>query len=415
MFFKIEDGNIASAIKTASAVGVLIVIYWIFNALIDTYLLGVGELNSQLLDVDIAEFFFFLITVYLFVKLIDYARASHLERKHLYGLLKGTTEDVEKIKKHAPPASRVVMVGGILLAEIFWFFDVLVDVYVFGEGNIMWQVFEPTTEDAYVRFAVASIIIISSLYAKKLISGQEILDSSLENAYSELKDVDRLKTDILSNVSHELRTPITIVKGALEMLSEDIDPETEAELTKKALEAVMRQNEIVEDLVMASKLNETMPETDLILEELDIVGLLKFTTSEFGWMATEKGIGLSIEASGGRVMIKADYRGMRRLVKNLLSNAIKYTIEGDVIVSIKEKRDTVEICVKDTGLGIAKENLEAIFENLYQIDPSSTRRYGGIGMGLAVVKNIVEAHSGKIWVESELGKGSKFFVSLPTE
>jgi PAS domain S-box-containing protein len=245
------------------------------------------------------------------------------------------------------------------------------------------------------------------------ITERKTAETSLKRAHDELRTLDELKTNIISNVSHELRTPITIAKGSLEMVSEIDDSRTREMLIKKALDAITRQNLIVEDLVSASKLSEVMVGDDLALEDVSIGGLIQLAAAELEGAASVKGIKLSVDLEENLPYIKADYKKLKHGLKNLLNNAIKFTDEGGVSVKVEDKGDDVEICVKDTGIGMAKEHYNAIFENLYQIDASSTRRYGGTGMGLAIAKNIVEAHGGKIWVESELGEGSSFFVSLP--
>ncbi|MBU2560234.1 PAS domain-containing sensor histidine kinase [archaeon] len=236
---------------------------------------------------------------------------------------------------------------------------------------------------------------------------------SLKRAHDELRTLDELKTNIISNVSHELRTPITIAKGALELVSEIEDSKTRETLIKKALDAVTRQNMIVEDLVSASRLSDVMVTGDLVMEDVSIKGLMQLAVSELEGAASAKGIKLSLDLEENLPHIKADYKKLKHGMKNLLNNAVKFTDKGSVNVNVADKGDSIEICVKDTGIGMAKEHYDAIFKNLYQIDASSTRRYGGTGMGLAIAKNIVEAHGGKIWVESEIGKGSSFFVSLP--
>jgi signal transduction histidine kinase len=127
----------------------------------------------------------------------------------------------------------------------------------------------------------------------------------------------------------------------------------------------------------------------------------------------KKGIGLGMRLGEGLPRVKADFKRLGHVLRNLISNAIKFTEEGSVTVEIKRRKDAVEVCVTDTGIGIPKKYQKRIFERLYQVDSSGTRRYGGTGMGLAIVKEIVEAHGGEITVSSEEGRGSRFCFTLP--
>ncbi|MFQ6136242.1 MAG: sensor histidine kinase, partial [Candidatus Hydrothermarchaeales archaeon] len=112
--------------------------------------------------------------------------------------------------------------------------------------------------------------------------------------------------------------------------------------------------------------------------------------------------------------VRADFDELKHVLLNLLDNAIKFNRKGgEVLIEAGQKGDVVEVSVSDTGIGIAEEHLEKVFDRLYQIDVSTTRKHGGIGMGLAVAKEIVEAHGGRIWVESEIGKGSHFCFTVP--
>ncbi|MEE8400531.1 MAG: PAS domain S-box protein, partial [Candidatus Hydrothermarchaeaceae archaeon] len=233
----------------------------------------------------------------------------------------------------------------------------------------------------------------------------------LRHAYSELETLDELKGSIIDNVSHELRTPITIAKGALEMMEGETDPESMRKYNVIARKALVRQNMIVEDLIGAAKIKKH--ERELFLENLEVESLLTLSSMEFKEFALEKGIGFDIDIEGGLPPVRADFKHAGHVLRNLLSNAVKFTGEGGVTIDAKRKKDMVEICVADTGIGMSKEQCDKIFQILYQVDGSTTRRYGGTGMGLTIAKDIVEAHDGKIWVESEPGKGSRFYFTLP--
>jgi|Deesub1362B_J571_1020462.scaffolds.fasta_scaffold00928_3 PAS domain S-box-containing protein len=234
----------------------------------------------------------------------------------------------------------------------------------------------------------------------------------LQKAYEELKSLDELKSNILANVSHELRTPITIAKGAIELAMDEKDPKEKNQLLKMALNALVRQNFIVEDILEAAKFEKG--EVELKLEAVDMAQVINLVTDELKPMLIKENIKTEINVDKKLPLARADQKQLRHVLRNLLSNAIKFNREGgSITIEAREKLGMLEVCVSDTGIGIPKDKLDKIFERFYQVDSSPTRRYGGTGLGLAIVKEIVEAHGGRVTVESELGKGSKFCFTIP--
>lgn len=237
-------------------------------------------------------------------------------------------------------------------------------------------------------------------------------EEHLKRAYEELKDIDRMKTNIISNVSHELKTPITIVTGVLDLAMDEDDKETRNELLKRGKMAMVRQNKVVENLIEASRLVKRAYEFRFTSFDISDVVLLSVRGIEHN--AERKDIKIKTSIPGGIPKIKADFSAVKRVLDNLLDNAIKFNKEGgEVLVSAKSKGNFVEVSVKDTGIGIPAEHMPRIFDRLYQVDSDSTRMYSGTGMGLAVAKDIIKAHRGEIWVESEKGNGSTFYFTLP--
>lgn len=387
-------------------------LFWLIDGVVDAYVFGRGTVFEQIFRPVPHEVYFRSVVALVIIMYGLYAQSMQIQRRRLESALENARKDIILRPVKGIASSNLIVIGGIALAICIWVLDVVVHAYVFEEATLFEQVFNPGLSEIFFRALVAVLIIIFSFFVRRLIYRQEIMELALKRAHDELRTLDELKTNIISNVTHELRTPITIAKGSLEMLTEVDDPKTEKMLIKKALDAIARQNMIVEDLVTASRLSEVMVSVDLVLEDVSIGDLMQLTVAELESMTSAKGIKLSMDLEENLPHIKADYKKLRHAIKNLLSNAIKFTDEGSVSVKARDKGDTIEICVADTGIGMAEEHRDAIFENLYQIDPSSTRRYGGTGMGLAIAKHIIEAHGGKIWVESELGKGSSFFVRL---
>jgi len=243
---------------------------------------------------------------------------------------------------------------------------------------------------------------------------EDLKDSygKLETAYEELKDLDRLKTNIISNVSHELRTPLMIIAASLELIEDEKSAKTRSDLLNMALKAISRQNQIVEDLVTAAVYRRERIE--LNLEEVDIGQVVTLVYGKLKRLADERAIEISLKIGDGLPNVRADLNRLEHIIRNLVHNAIKFSEnEGRVIIEAKKKKGMVEICVSDTGVGIPKDVVGHVFDLLYQGDSSASRSFEGTGLGLAVVKEIVEAHSGSVTVESEAGRGSMFRFTLP--
>jgi signal transduction histidine kinase len=282
---------------------------------------------------------------------------------------------------------------------------------------------EPVTLEATLLSGrVVEIALSSKLDEKGRIEGviagfvdiTEVIEmySQLESAYEELKSIDELKSNILANVSHELRTPITVTKGAIELALDEKNEEERRSLLKTAVAALVRQNLIIEDLLQAAKFERG--EVKLFLGDVDVVKIINKVVEEFEPIIMEEGLKLKIDVENRLPKARADGIALERVLRNLLGNAVKFNKRGgEIHIEAVQRSDFIEVCISDTGVGIPEDKLEKIFEPFYQIDASPTRRYGGTGMGLTVVKAIVEAHGGEVSVESIPGEGSRFCFTLP--
>jgi PAS domain S-box-containing protein len=240
------------------------------------------------------------------------------------------------------------------------------------------------------------------------------LNEEMKAAYKELKSLDRFKSDIISSVGHELRTPIEIISKSLESLRTENDVEDKNQLMNMALKALNRQNQIVDDLVTAAVYAKKSIE--LNIEPVDIGQLITLLYSKFKPLAEANKVKLSFKLGENIPLIRADFNHLEHLLRNIIQNALKFTRGGGKIaIEAKKKGEDVVVCVSDSGIGIPQDKLKHIFDPLYQGDASSDKVSEGIGMGLAVAKELVMAHGGDITAESKEGRGSKFCFSLPIE
>jgi signal transduction histidine kinase/response regulator RpfG family c-di-GMP phosphodiesterase len=230
-----------------------------------------------------------------------------------------------------------------------------------------------------------------------------------------LKELNEIKSNFVATVSHELRTPLTSIRAYAETLARDWGSsprETEVEFLKIIEEEAQRLTKIVEDMLDLSKMESGRVEVNK--SEVDLRGLMRDAAQILAPTARKRYVELEVPAEGAPVVALVDGCMIKQLLLNLVGNAIKFTPEGGkVAMGILDLDSTVEISVEDTGIGIPTSSIKKIFDQFYQVDSSATRRYGGVGLGLAIVKSIVEWHEGRIWVESEGGKGAKFTVRLP--
>jgi len=237
----------------------------------------------------------------------------------------------------------------------------------------------------------------------------------LEESFAKLKELDRLKSNFLATMSHELRTPLTSVIGYSEMMLEGLGGPLTAE-QREYLSIIMEKGEnllqLITSILDISKIEAGR--VRLVLSEVDVGQLLKDAVATILPLARKKGLKVSCEpAQAPRLM--GDREKLRQCLINLASNAVKFTPAGGTLTVSSEllPGERVAMRVTDTGIGIAAEHLERIFDVFYQVDGSSTREYGGAGLGLAIVRSFAEAHGGEITAASRIGAGSTFSLVLP--
>ena len=234
------------------------------------------------------------------------------------------------------------------------------------------------------------------------------------NDITEIKKLEKMRSEFVANVSHELRTPLTSIRGFVETLKEGaVDDPGKARYFLKIIERQSnRLNNLIEDLLQLSKIESQ--EIAMNLQSIDLRDLIDKTISEFKEKIEQKDHKIKINTSLQLPLVKADPEQIEVVFRNLLDNAIKYTPNrGEISISTLEKAENIYIEIANNGIGISAEHLPRLFERFYRADKDRSRKLGGTGLGLAIVKHIVQAHGGTVGVDSELGKGSKFFFTLP--
>jgi len=215
-----------------------------------------------------------------------------------------------------------------------------------------------------------------------------------------------------ADASHELKTPLTVLKGEIEVgLKRDRAVEEYKRILSSCLEEVDHMSRIVDDLLTLARAD--MGALELRRERVDLGEVAEDVWRSLQRMAEEKGLKFSL-ARDGEVPVWGDRDRLRQLVVNLVDNALKYTPSGGEVVLKVGRQDALALLsVKDTGEGIPPEDQERVFERFYRVDKARSREKGGTGLGLSICKWIAEAHGGRIWLKSEIGRGSTFTVELP--
>jgi two-component system, OmpR family, phosphate regulon sensor histidine kinase PhoR len=231
---------------------------------------------------------------------------------------------------------------------------------------------------------------------------------------TDLRRLERIRRDFVANVSHEFRTPLTAIQGFAETLIGGAidDPQNRGRFLAIILEHSRRLARLTEDLLRLSQMDAEQLEMEI--RAVSVPQLIESCYETAQRRAGEKGLALSLNLPSQIPDVLADNRRLQEVLQNLLDNAIQYTLPGGKIVLSAETRgDDVIFTVADTGIGIPQADQPRIFERFYRVDVARSREAGGTGLGLSISKHLVEAQGGRIWVDSEVGVGSKFHFSIP--
>ena len=292
-------------------------------------------------------------------------------------------------------------------------------------------VLDPTFFIEYLTFAhvttAAQLGIVLQLTFFALGVGQKIkllqaesaaaLESQLQaeqEANEKLRQADRLKDEFLANTSHELRTPLNGIIGITEAVQDGITGPTTAEMRDNlgmVIHSAKRLSGLVNDILDFAKLKNA--ELTLQARPLDLAPLVRLVLKVNESGLHGRRLRLRTEIPDDLPPVLADENRLQQILFNLVGNAVKFTGEGEVVVGARYEQGMVEAWVRDSGIGIAPEQQERIFQAFEQGDGSVSRRYGGTGLGLSITRQLVELHGGQIWVKSAPGQGATFFFTLP--
>ena len=268
--------------------------------------------------------------------------------------------------------------------------------------------------NVYFIILTSIISVTAGYYYNKRRVQDFVLNHELDERNKRLEELDRMKSNFFANVSHELRTPLTLILAPIQQLLQSPTQISDkvAELLHTAQDNGLRLLKLVNDLLEVIKLEESKTKFDF--EAIEVNAFLAATIGSMNSIATPKNITLKNELYDGDIVIAADSYALERIFLNILANSIKFTPEnGTIIVSSKLMEDCAIIEISDTGIGISQEELPFIFDRFHQVDSSSTRKYQGSGIGLALVKELVERMYGEVTAESKPDAGTTMRITLP--
>jgi signal transduction histidine kinase len=229
-----------------------------------------------------------------------------------------------------------------------------------------------------------------------------------------LEQAEQLRRNLLADVAHELRTPLSVLQGNLRAILDEVYPLEQAEIAR-LYEQTRFLHRLVNDLHELAQAEAK--QLSLNLQETDLRQLVKSVVDSFHLAANEKEVGLEASLADDLPLVEVDPARITQVLQNLLANALRHTPpDGKIIVRLEAKPKAVQLIVADTGEGISPEHLPHIFNRFYRTDPARSRDRGGVGLGLAIVRALVETHGGKIKASSAgiAGQGSSFIIELPT-
>ncbi|WP_291760454.1 sensor histidine kinase [Lysinibacillus sp. UBA5990] len=238
-----------------------------------------------------------------------------------------------------------------------------------------------------------------------------VLARSFEEMAYDLQQLEQMRKEFVSNVSHEVQSPLTSISGyALALKQVDLTDEEKNRYLDIIMAEAQRMSKMSDSLLKLSLLESKAPPMQLVSLSLDEQIRRVIVAIQPQWMAKNIHFNLQLQS----IYIMADYDQLNQVWTNLLTNSIKFSKDGDTInISMSQEAHHVLVRITDTGIGISQEDQKRVFERFFKADRSHSRKYEGSGMGLAIVKQIVSLHKGDVWVESELGQGTTFIITLP--
>jgi signal transduction histidine kinase len=284
---------------------------------------------------------------------------------------------------------------------------------LFYKGKVI-GVFEALNKTGGGEYTDDDVVIMETLASLAVAATQnELLERRIQTSYEEVAELDRLKSDFIAITSHELRTPLGLILGHATFLREVL-----GEAHYEQLDSIIRNATKLKDIVenLSNVDNYQSGVARLRQNRISVSQVIQDVATAFQEIAAEKAIDLKVNTGSNDLLMEGDGTKIGIALSNLIKNALTFTNNGgQVHVTAEAVPGYVKVSVMDNGVGIPSSDLPRVFERFFQVESHLTRRHGGMGLGLAVAKAMIEMHSGRIWAESVEGKGSNFTFLLPLD
>ncbi len=275
-------------------------------------------------------------------------------------------------------------------------------------------VFEALNKTGGGEYTEDDTLILETLASLAVVAMQnDLLERRIQTSFEEVAELDRLKSDFIAITSHELRTPLGLILGHATFLREVL-----GEAHYEQLDSIIRNATKLKDIVenLSNVENYQSGAARIRQRKISMTRIIVDVTTSFKEIAAEKDIALKVSTGTTELVMEGDATKIWIVLSNLVKNALTFTNNGgQVLVSAEAVPGHVKVSVTDNGVGIPAAELPRVFERFFQVETHLTRRHGGMGLGLAVAKAMVEIHNGRIWAESVEGKGSNFTFLLPLD
>ncbi len=378
--------------------------YWVIESFRDVFLYSKEGFLESLISPDILTFWFRFLMLCIILIFSFYAESRRqdiaaIKRKSIFYKLKNPG----------------VVITGILLSVFYWLIESINDALFFSKGSLINQIFFPEYKDFWNRFFSVMILILFSIFIQSHINRNKQLQKLLRKVNVKLKKDNKFKNDYLSFVAHEVKNPLAVIKeGILLCFDSKIGElnDTQKKLLKNSLNNTDRLNRFVTDILDIAKIEKH--KITLHKSNFNICDLCMEVLEQFELNCEKENITFGLYIPSSRINVYADRDKIIQVFVNLLKNSVNYIgNEGKIIVKIKKANDEVRCYVKDNGKGIPGNELNKIFLKFQRSENPEFNKKPGFGLGLSITKGLVEAHRGKIWVESEQGKGTTFCFTIP--